>query len=303
MSSKSAAGTAATSGAQAGFDIDIGTLLPGNSISLVYTDNTGPTQHRVTIVRVDDSGALPLANNATADAGDEVIGIDFSGGMASVLTQLNAAFGGTIDFSNPGGTTLRILDDGAPDLTDIDAVSATWTVTSLSGGGAELPFFSDAGTVFSGAMTSVGPQRLGFAGRITVNESLLADPSLLVGYAPGIATGDPTRPNFIYDKLTNAPATYFPETGLGSAATPFSGTLPSFLRQAISFQGENAINAQNLAAGQDVVVNALKQRMTDSSSVNIDEEMAHLLQLQTAYAANARVMSTVRDMLDMLMKL
>jgi flagellar hook-associated protein FlgK len=31
--------------------------------------------------------------------------------------------------------------------------------------------------------------------------------------------------------------------------------------------------------------------------------MANLLKLQTAYAANARVLSTVRDMLDSLFKL
>ena len=31
--------------------------------------------------------------------------------------------------------------------------------------------------------------------------------------------------------------------------------------------------------------------------------MANLISLQTAYGANARVMSAVRDMLDMLMKM
>ena len=51
------------------------------------------------------------------------------------------------------------------------------------------------------------------------------------------------------------------------------------------------------------MVNSLQQRFNDASSVNIDEEMANLLNLQTAYGANARVMSTVRDMLDQLMKM
>jgi flagellar hook-associated protein 1 FlgK len=36
--------------------------------------------------------------------------------------------------------------------------------------------------------------------------------------------------------------------------------------------------------------------------VNIDEEMAHLLALQNAYSANARVMSTVKDMYTALMQ-
>jgi flagellar hook-associated protein 1 FlgK len=43
--------------------------------------------------------------------------------------------------------------------------------------------------------------------------------------------------------------------------------------------------------------------MDDVSGVNIDQEMAHLLQLQTAYGANARVMTAVREMLDMLMQI
>ncbi len=47
------------------------------------------------------------------------------------------------------------------------------------------------------------------------------------------------------------------------------------------------------------MVNALQQRFNDSSGVNIDEEMANLLSLQTAYGANARVMTTVQDMLDL----
>ena len=44
--------------------------------------------------------------------------------------------------------------------------------------------------------------------------------------------------------------------------------------------------------------NALQQRFNDTAAVNIDEEMANLLSLQNAYAANARVMTTVKEMLD-----
>ena len=50
------------------------------------------------------------------------------------------------------------------------------------------------------------------------------------------------------------------------------------------------------------MVNSLQQRYADKSNVSIDEEMANLLKLQTAYGANARVLSVVRDMLDQLLK-
>ena len=51
------------------------------------------------------------------------------------------------------------------------------------------------------------------------------------------------------------------------------------------------------------LVNALKKRFDESASVNIDTEMSHLLTLQTTYGANARVMTTVKQMLDMLMQM
>ena len=51
------------------------------------------------------------------------------------------------------------------------------------------------------------------------------------------------------------------------------------------------------------MVNALQQRLNDASGVNIDQEMANLITLQTAYGANARVLTAVRDMLDTLLKM
>ena len=83
--------TAATSGAQAGFDVDVGDAQAGNTVSITYTDTATNTQHQITLIRVDDPSALPLSNTATADPNDTVFGIDFSGGMASVITQINAA--------------------------------------------------------------------------------------------------------------------------------------------------------------------------------------------------------------------
>ena len=92
-------------------------------------------------------------------------------------------------------------------------------------------------------------------------------------------------------------------TGLGTPEQPYAASLQTFLRQVISVQGEAAFNANSLAQGQSVVVNALKQRIADSSGVNVDQEMANLITLQTVYAANARVMSTVKDMIDTLLRM
>jgi flagellar hook-associated protein 1 FlgK len=200
---------------------------------------------------------------------------------------------------------LRVLDDGAGNKIDVDAASATGTVTTLTGGSAEFPFFLDANSAYTGSITAVGFQGVGLAGRIAVNGALLADPTRLVVYqtSPPTAAGDATRPNFIYDRLANATLAFSPQAGIGTQLSPFSGSLGSYLRQMISQQGAAADGANSLKEGQDLVVRSLQQRFDDDTGVNVDAEMATLLKLQTAYGANARVMTTVRDLLDLLMRL
>jgi flagellar hook-associated protein 1 FlgK len=303
LSDTTTAGTAATVGLQTGFDVDIGSLQDGNSISLTYTDTAGPTQYQVTFVRVDDTTALPLSNTDTVDPNDTVVGLDFSGGIASVITQITTALAGSnLTISNPAGTTLRIIDDGGPNLADVDALSTTATATATTGSVA-LPFFLDNNSPYSGAITALTAQSVGLAGRLTVNAALVTDPALLTAYTTGIETSDSTRATFIYDQLVGTAHDYAPSTGIGTAASPYSGTLATFMRQFISQQGEAANNAHNLKQGQDVVLNSLQQRFEEAAGVNIDREMSDLLSLQNAYAANARVMSTVRDMLTELMRI
>jgi flagellar hook-associated protein 1 FlgK len=291
---------------QAGFDLDLTGLQTGNIVHVSYKDNTTGITHNLSILRVDDPGILPLSNNATIDPNDEVLGVDFSGGMAAVVAQLNAALGGSgsasLTFSNPSGSTLRVLDDGIPNRSDVVAASVTRTVSSLTGGSAELPLFTDGGALYTGALTANGLQQTGLAGRIAVNGALLGDPSRTIIYStsPLTAAGDTTRSDFIRAQLMTASYRYSPQTGIGTTASPFTGTLLNFTRQVMSAQGEAASSAKLLADGQEVVLNTLQNKMNETSGVNIDDEMAHLLALQNAYAANARVMSTVKQMFDLL---
>lgn len=303
VSDRTTDGATASVGAQSGFDLDVGSLSAGNSINITYTDNVSGAQHKLTLLRVDDPGALPLQDTATSDPNDKVIGIDFSSGMGSVVSQLNSALAATgLQFSNPAGNTLRVLDDGAGNKVDVNAASTTETITGLTDG-VEIPLFADAHDPYTGAITSQGSQEIGLAGRLSVNAALLADPSKLVVYqtSPPTAAGDDTRPSFLYDRLNSASLQYDPASGIGSASTPFGGSLISFIRQVVSNQGEAAASATNLQQGQDVVVQSLQQRFDDSASVNVDQEMTNLVNLQNAYAANARVLGAVKDMLDALM--
>jgi flagellar hook-associated protein 1 FlgK len=280
LSGQPTAGTAVSAGAQNGFAVDIGSLSTGDSVSVTYTDTASGQQHKLT-----------------------VSGLDFSGGISSVVLQINAALAGTgMTASNPSGTTLEILDDGAANTVDVNSLTATAQTTSLTGDVA-LPLFVDGTSPYTGATTGGVPQSLGFAERIAVNQSLIDDPTLLVNYQAGTAAADPTRPNFIYDQMVNAALDYSPSAGIGTAAAPFSGTAGTYLSQIVGLQAAAASNAANLKQGQDVVLSSLQQRFNQTAGVNIDQEMSDLLNLQNSYAANARVMNTVNAMLTALMQM
>jgi flagellar hook-associated protein 1 len=296
-------GTAVTAGSQSGFNVDIGNLSSGNNIQLSYTD-TSNVLHKITIVRVEDPAALPLPDSATPDPADRVVGVSFAGGAAAVAAALNTALASTgLQFTNPSGSLLQVLNGGP--VSAINSLSTTATMTSLTSGNPQLPLFTDGATPFTGTITATGTQTSGFAGRIAVNPALLADPTKLTVFqlAPPTPAGDSTRPTFISDQLTKAAFLFSPATGIGGSAAPFNGTLSGFVGQIIAQQGQAANAAISLQEGQDIVVNALQQRFKDTSGVNIDVEMANLLTLQSAYGANARVMSTVKQLFETLMQM
>ncbi|HEX3113999.1 MAG TPA: flagellar hook-associated protein FlgK [Bradyrhizobium sp.] len=304
LSDITTAGTAVTSGSQSGFDVDLSNVLPGNSLNLTYTDTATNTPHQITIVRVDDPTALPLANTA-ANPNDKVIGVNFQGGMASIISQLTAAIGNTnLQFSNPSGSTLRVLDNGAGALS-VNAASTTVTASALANGNLQLLVFTDGSTLYTGVITGRGTQLTGFAGRITVNAALVSDPSKFIVYntSPLTTAGDTARSDFLYSQLTAGSFTYSPQTGLGSRAAPLKGTLPNYLQQFLGLQSNAATSAQQLAQGQDVVVNTLQQKFNSTSGVNIDAEMSSLIALQNTYAANAHIMSVVQSMMQTLMQI
>ena len=299
LSDQTTAGTAVT-GPPAGFSLDVSNVLPGNTVNLKYTNSVTNTKQQVTIVNVTDPSALPLPN--AANANPQLIGIDFSAGMASVVSQLNAALGtSNLQFSNPSGSTLQVVGNSAA---TVNAASTTTTASSLTGGSAQLPLFTDGNSLYTGAITGSGSQMTGLAGRITVNAALLTNPSSLSVYStsPPTAAGDTTRPDFLYSQLTSGTFTYSPQTGLGSSTSPFTGTITGFMQQFLSQQSNAAASATQLQQGQDVVVNTLQQKFNSTSGVNIDTEMANLIALQNSYAANAHVMSVVQSMMTTLLQ-
>lgn len=307
LSDREVSGTAVTAGAATGFDVDLTGLQSGNSVTLDYKATPGGTQQRFTFVRVESGASLPLPASASGDANNRVIGIDFSGGPASVATQIQAAVGSGFTVSNTG-SVLRIVDDGAGATRDVIGLTARPSNTSLAsaGGSAELPFFVDGGrgnAAYTGSFEN-GSQVTGYAGRIVVNPGLIADRSRLVVFdtAPATAQGDTTRPALLLARLTTSQRAFTNASALDGSTATTTNSVSNFVQRVVSSQGQAVEAAKRLNEGQQVALASIQSRFQDSAKVNVDQEMSTLIELQTAYAANARIISTVKEMMDVLLR-
>lgn len=269
----------------------------GDRMTVTYT--SGGVTRTVTIVNVADASKLPLGDDATADPNDVVVGIDFNSPTAAA--DLQAALGGKGVAINVAETADGFaFTSGDPALT-ITGGQSRLASTALSGAGLALPFFTDGPDIYSGSLDGDG-QRAGFAARIAVNAELLADPSKLTKYAADTPAGDPARATFLREAL-GAKRDFSADAGLGGTSAPFSGSIADFAQGIISMQARASASATRVAEGQSLVVASLSDRLSDSSGVDVDQEMSNLIQLQTAYGANARVITTVKEMMDMLMRI
>ena len=298
LSDKTVAGTAVTNGMQ----VDLTGLQSGNKVHLDYTDSSGKSHH-VSIVRVDDASQLPLANSATNDPNDEVIGVSFAGGVAGALSSLQSGLDGL-----GGGLTAQIGSNGsmlsitATSPASVTALSATITNTALQGQGTALPVFTDSpnGLPYTGSLDGVD-QRVGFASRIVVNPQLSSNPSALSTYLASGSAGDPTRINDLVDRLNNGGVDVTPQSGLG--ITSGNATVGSLIRQIAQTQANDTNRLTSLNTSQSTILASIQSRFNQTSGVNMDQELTNMTQLQNVYTANARVLTTVKDMFDVLMRM
>ncbi len=305
FSSTQVSGSAAAVGLQTGFDLDVTDLISGNTIEVTVTQGGQP--QTFTFIRVDDAASLPLGNDATANPNDTVIGIDFSGGLAGAAAAIDAALdsalGVDVAVSSPSGNTLQILNDAGGTVT-VDSVQAVVTPTATQDNGLQLALFTDSAQPYSGSFDG-GSQKAGFAGRITFNAAILANSDLLVNYSTSPATGggDPARPLELLERFNDTSFTFAPGTGIGSSNVPLSTTVSEFAQRIVNFQGQQAQIGLASQDAQAIVVGALNDRFLGDTAVSVDNELARLTELQNAYAANARVMSVVQELMDILIRI
>lgn len=285
-----------------GYAVDVSSLTEGNTVTVDYKDGSGVSR---TLTFVATNGSTAVDDGYTPALGDSVYALDISSGATDdIATQMNNAVLSSLGLTATlSGGALTVVDsDSSAGSATLDGVSAAVSADGLQSGSTALPLFVDTATGEAYTGLSDGKSMLnGLAGRLAVNPVLIADPSYLVSYASDTPSGDGSRPQAILDALADHVYTYSSETGIGSKAAPYSSTFDSFLAQVVSTQGAQYQTAQQVSDGQSVVTQNLEDRYASSRDVDMDTEIAALITLQTAYAANARVMSVAKEMMDTLL--
>ena len=227
------------------------------------------------------------------------------------------------------GADIMLRDQTLPTLqANLDEFAHTLSTRFAAQG---LTLFSDsAGSVPAGGGSPVQSGYLGYAAEIQVNPAVLATPSLvrdgtsaIAGAAGGASAftpnpaGGPAGFNTLITRVLDyalgadaqtgvaqpAPAT----GGLGAAGTLSAGFAPppDLAAQATAVVAQEAATSA-AASGQlteeQGVQATLQSQLSGTSAVSIDSEMSTMIQLQNAYDANAKVLSTVQAMWSQLLQ-
>ena len=293
FSTNKANGVAVVDDPAAGLDLDLANLRPGNDILFTYSE--GGVDKRVRIVNTTEPSDYIDAT------GQRVIGMDLSVDSTSIATRLDAMFPGSVVISSTGPGNLRIMDDGAAGTTDIKSGVVRTTSTGLQGDGLGFNLFVDQGkSAFTNNLDTDPPQKQGFAARISINPDVVADNRLLVQYEVGGTLGDADRADYVIDQLEKMTFVSGGDPAANTGRFQLTGNLSEVISQIVGFQGTKVNAAISQRDDRQLTLDTIVDQMESEYGVNVDEEMARLMELQNAYAANARVVSVVKELLDAL---
>ena len=162
-----------------------------------------------------------------------------------------------------------------------------------------------------------GSTQIGFANRIQVNPAVRTDIRLLrdgthdtggftrnpVGGPAGFVTLIDRILSFTFGETDASGVSWggFATSGLGpdgSLSSPFGSprTIEDYTALVTASQTADSAAAASALETAKQFSEGLEARFTRESRVDVDSEMASLIQLQNAYAANARVMTTAQSM-------
>jgi flagellar hook-associated protein 1 FlgK len=122
----------------------------------------------------------------------------------------------------------------------------------------------------------------------------------MVQYDIGGTLGDAERANYIVGQLDSMRFVSGGDPAANPGRFQLSGNLGEVIGQVVSFQGASIGAALTRRDDRQLTLDTIIDQMQSEYGVNVDEEMARLMELQNAYAANARIVGVVKELLDAL---
>jgi len=129
------------------------------------------------------------------------------------------------------------------------------------------------------------------AGSIRLSDAVLADNNVIAASGDVNAAGDNAIALALSD-LRNSPL-----------LNGGSDTTEDFVINLVSKIGGQVSEATSQSSAQSLIVDQLQAQESAVSAVSVDEEMTNLIELQQAYTATARVLTTVQSMMDTLLSI
>jgi len=144
-------------------------------------------------------------------------------------------------------------------------------------------------------------------GKLIVNPELVENPSSInvgkeIGDGEKVA-GDGTRAKAIFDLQNtmlslNSEDWKYDEDTMKFTSNPSGPTIFNHFNEIVTDMGITKQQSDNMLANQLDLTILLEQRRESISGVDMNEEIVNMIQYQSAFQANSRVISTISEMLD-----
>ncbi|HEX9466644.1 MAG TPA: flagellar hook-associated protein FlgK [Alphaproteobacteria bacterium] len=208
-----------------------------------------------------------------------------------------------------GATTLTLADAiGAQTGMRIQFLghSAIYTITNVAAGPPQQVTIQPDGTgvglqapVAAGEGIRILPPVIGLAGyanNITVNTNVINNPWRVRDgtrvQTPSTLTGNNTLPTNLVT-MFNALQTFTNNTKLATSAT-----LVNFGSSAIAYQANVTATTKATLDSATTIYNSLNRQFLDESAVNVDTQLSNMITIQSSYAASARTITAIKQMMD-----
>lgn len=227
------------------------------------------------------------------------VGLDVNGTAAVVGGVL------TISTTDPNnGVGLVDLNGGDDMAISFDDGSGAQAFEGFSAFFGLNDFFQTPGVVLGG-----DPQ--GISGGIGLRSDILTNPERMSrgrlstdvtppvpGTDVAVAIGDGSI-------MAELGAAFSRERSIGAVGglPPINKPLHEYAGEILGHNAQLASDEKERLAFQEALVEQFTTRLTDVSGVNMDEELANILVLQNAFAASARVVTTVDEMMEIITNL